>query len=128
MVIDLPRVRRALSALDQIAAEHPELRQGSGRWADHLEELDRMTKPAKNRMQAYRARLRERGWRQVAMFLNPEALARLDQLRQQHPDSSIGELVSAALVLEQRDVDQVINPTADYQRDGPVESPLTPPA
>ncbi len=98
-VVDLPRVRRALSALDKIALDHPDLCQGGGgRWSENLEELDRITQPTKNRMQAYRARMRERGWRQVAMFLSPDAYACLGQLRDQYPDKAIGELVSDALL------------------------------
>ena len=125
--IDLLRIRRALARWDQIAVDHPEYCQGQGQW-DEPEVKKIMGTPINERMKAYRARLRERGWRQVAMYLSPEALARLDQLREQHPAQSIGELVSAALVADQRSVDRVIHPTADYQRENPVEErPHDPP-
>ena len=43
-VVDMGRVRKALSELDRLAAEHPELCSPSGpRWADNLDELDKLT-------------------------------------------------------------------------------------
>ena len=95
--IDLLRIRRALARLDQIAVDHPEYCQGQGQWDEH-EVKKIMGTPINERMKAYRARLRERGWRQVAMYLSPEAVAQMEALRQQHPDQSVGELVSNALV------------------------------
>ena len=95
--IDLPRIRRALANLDRISAEHPEYCQHQGQW-DETEVKKLMGTPVNERMKNYRARLRERGWRQVAMYLSPEAVAQIEALRQQHPDQSVGELVSNALV------------------------------
>ncbi len=96
-IVDLPRYRRACAALDQLVSDHPELRQGGGRWSDNLEELDSMTKPMNARMQAYRDRLRDRGMKQVAMLLSPADTKRLDSLREKYPDMTIGEIVGAAL-------------------------------
>ena len=95
--IDLPRIRRALANLDRIAAEHPEYCQGQGQW-DETEVKKIMGTPVNERMKNYRARLRERGWKQVAMYLSPEAVAQIEALRQQHPDQSVGELVSNILM------------------------------
>jgi len=97
--IDLPRIRRALANLDRIAAEHPEYCQGQGQWDEH-EVKKLMGTPVNERMKAYRARMRERGWKQVAMYLSPEALEQLDQLKEQYPDSSVGEIMSALLIEE----------------------------
>ena len=105
-VVDLPRYRRACAALDQLVADHPELCQGGGRWSDNLEELDRMTTPVNERMQAYRERLRDRGHKQVAMFLSESATVRLDELRKQFPDITIGEIVGVALT--NPDLDRLI--------------------
>ena len=96
--IDLPRIRRALGNLDRIAAEHPEYCQHQGQWDESEVEKIVMGTPVNERMKAYRARLRERGWRQVAMYLSPDAVAQIEALRQQHPDQSVGELVSNILV------------------------------
>ena len=96
--IDLPRIRRALARLDQIAAEHPEYCQGEGRWDETEVERIIMGTPVNERMKAYRSRLRERGHKQVSMYLTAEAIAKIEELRQQHPEQSVGELVSYALV------------------------------
>lgn len=95
--MDLLRIRRALKQLDRIAAEHPDYCQHRGQWTETKVEKMLMGTPVNERMKAYRARLRERGWKQVAMYLSPDALKRLDELRQQHPEKSVGELVSAEL-------------------------------
>lgn len=94
--IDLPRIRRALANLDRIAAEHPDYCQGQGQW-NEAEVKKIMGTPTPERMKAYRARLRAQGWKQVAMFLSPEAVNRLDELRRQFPEKSTGEIVSDAL-------------------------------
>lgn len=103
--IDLDRYRRACAELDRLVIEHPELCQGHGRWSDHVEELDRMTTPVNERMTAYRERLRDRGYKQVAMFLSPSSIAVLDQLRARFPDLTLGDIVGVALAdpgLEER--------------------------
>jgi hypothetical protein len=69
-----------------------------------------MGTPVNERMKAYRARLRDRGWQQVAMYLSPEALEQLEQLKEQYPDSSVGEIVSLILVQQSR----LIDPAAHY--------------
>lgn len=94
--IDLPRIRRALANLDRIAARHPEYCQHQGEW-DEAEVKKLMGTPTTERMKAYRGRLRAQGWKQVAMFLSPEAVSRLEELRREFPEKSIGEIVSDAL-------------------------------
>lgn len=98
--VDLPRIQRALAKLDQIAANHPELCQGEAKWADNLDMLESivMGTPAKDRSAAYKARLRAKGYRQVSLFLTPEAHARLEKLVSSQPGRSVGEIVSDILV------------------------------
>jgi ElaB/YqjD/DUF883 family membrane-anchored ribosome-binding protein len=105
-IVDLPRIRRALSELDRIAAEHPEYCQHQGQWDEQEVEKLLMGTPVKERMKAYRSRLKERGHKQVSMYLTPEAVALIDELRQQHPDQSVGELVSNRLVKPGQDGEQ----------------------
>ncbi len=85
-VIDLPRAKRALAALDKLVIDHPELCQGDGpRWTDNLEELDKLTMgtPTKERTAAYRRRLREKGYRTITVNMQAEAHERLLNLSQQ---------------------------------------------
>ena len=80
-------------------AENPDRFGGEGpRWADNLEELDRLTMsaPAKQRVLEYRQRLRERGYRVQTINMPPEAHERLRRLAQQ-TNLAYGELVAVAL-------------------------------
>lgn len=97
--VDLPRIRRALSKLDRIATEHPELCQGGARWADNLDALETaiVGTPAKERSAAYKARLREKGYRQISAFLSPEAQDRLKKLITDYPNRSVGDIISDTL-------------------------------
>ena len=96
--IDLPRARRALAELDRIAAEHPELCRGGERWADNIDALERaMGTPAKIRTAAYKGRLREKGYKQISVFLSPQAQERLAKLAENAPDKSIGDIISDVL-------------------------------
>ena len=126
-VADLPRIRRARIALDKLAADNPERCQRIGRW-DEQNTREIIMTPVRERSRAYRSRMKEKGWKQTNVYLSPDAQERLKELQQQYPAQSIGELVSAALVADQRSVDRVIHPTADYQRENPVEErPHDPP-
>lgn len=100
--IDLPRIRSALSELDRIATEHPELRQCDVRLANNIDALETaiVGTPAKDRSAAYKNRLREKGYRQVSIFLSPEAQTRLKQLIADYPNRSVGDVVSSALTGE----------------------------
>ena len=98
-VVDMGRVRKALSELDRLAAEHPELCSPSGpRWADNLDELDKLTMgtPVKTRIRDYRARLRAKGYRAATVYLTAAAHERLLRLSQQ-ADLAYGDLIGLAL-------------------------------
>ena len=97
--IDLPRVQRALAVLDKLVLEHPELCSGDGpRWADNLQELDKMTMgtPVKQRMAEYRSRLRAKGYKGTTINLPTATHERLERLSQQ-AGLTYGELVTLAL-------------------------------
>jgi signal-transduction protein with cAMP-binding, CBS, and nucleotidyltransferase domain len=96
-LIDLPKIRRALSELDRIAAEHPEYCQRQGQWTENAVREIVMRTPDRLRTAKYRDRLRANGnWRLTA-HLSAEAKAALDRLRQAHPDLTINELLSGLL-------------------------------
>ena len=95
--VDLPRDRRALAELDRIAAEHPELCQGQGRWDEPEVEKIVMGTPANERVRAYRARLLEQGNTRISVFLTPDANAALTSLRTRYPDKSINDVISSVL-------------------------------
>mgnify|MGYP003376585721 CR=1 FL=1 len=95
--IDLPRIRRALSELDRIAAEHPEYCRHQGQWNETAVKEMVMGTPAKERVAAYRDRLRADGNWRLSAHLSADAKAALDQLRQSHPDLTINELLSQLL-------------------------------
>lgn len=99
-LIDLQRVHRALANLDCIAKAHPELKQGEGKWSNNLDVLESaiVGTPAKDRTAAYKARLRAKGYRQVTLFLSPDAHVQLRKLTTANPDLSVGEIVSDILI------------------------------
>ena len=95
-VIDLPRARRALAALDRIAAEHPELCQGIGQWNEHeVEKI--MATPVNERVSAYRNRLQAGGRWRLSAFITQDARESLNRLRKEYPDLTINDLVSSIL-------------------------------
>ena len=78
-VIDLPRVRRALSALDAIAAARG-LRPGAG----HFTEEDvraMLSKSVGERQRTFRERKRAAGWVRRGINLSPDAQAALAAIR-----------------------------------------------
>ena len=95
--IDLPRIRRALSELDRIAAEHPEYCQHQGQWNETAVKELVMRTPAKERVAKYRDRLRADGHWRLTAHLSADAKAALDHLRQAHPDLTINEILSGLL-------------------------------
>lgn len=109
--VDLPRVRRALSNLDKIAAEHPELCRGGGKWTEQ-EVAKIMGTPANERVKAYRARLREQGNTNISVFLTPDARTALSTLRAMHPGKSINDIVSDVLT----GTISIPNPTTEQDR------------
>ena len=111
--IDLPRIRRALSELDRIATEHPELCQGGARWVDNLDALETaiVGTPARERSAAYKSRLKEKGYRQISIFLSPAAQDRLTKLVADYPSQSVGDIISDVLT------GQIVMPSNDFQHE-----------
>ena len=99
-IIDLPRIRRALSELDRIATEHPEICQGVGQWDEKAVEkitLGRGT-PANERAVAYRQRLAAQGIKREVFFATPEAKAALVELRALNPEKTRDNILCDALI------------------------------
>ena len=97
-VIDLPRARKALAALDKIAAEHPEMCQGIGQWDEAAVEKITMGTPARDRVKAMRDRLAAQGIKREVFFATPEAQAALVELRALHPDKTRDNILCDALI------------------------------
>ena len=98
--IDLPRARRALAALDQIAADHPEIRHRGQPWSNDMSQLQEvLMTPGKERIAKYRAKQREKGLKTVNVFLTPEAQAALNKLQSERPDATMGDVISDALLI-----------------------------
>lgn len=96
--VDLPRIRRALSELDRIAAEHPEICQGIGQWTEQAVEKMTMGTPANERASAFRRRLAEKGIKREIFFATPEARDALVQLRALHPDKTRDRILCDAVL------------------------------
>ena len=99
--IDLPRVRRALAALDKIAADHPEICQGIGNWDE--ETVAKILHnpggtPAKERVAAHRRRLAEQGIKREIFFASPEAQTALAQLREIFQDKTRDQIFNDAIL------------------------------
>jgi len=54
-------------------------------------------KPARQRMKEHRARMTADGWKQIAIWLPPEAIANLDQLCQDS-DSTRQDVIAQLLI------------------------------
>jgi len=124
--VDFPRVRRALAALDRIAAEHPEICQGVGQWDESAVENIVMATPAKERVAAYRARRAAQGIKRVTFFCSPEAQEALRHLREAQPGNTVDETICAALVVAVQPPQRLtgVNPlTIPTQTPGPAASP-----
>ena len=94
-VVDLPRVRRALSALDAIAAAQG-LRPGDG----HFTEADvraMLNKSVGERQRAFRERKRAAGWVRRGINLSPDAQEALAAIRDRD-GVTVDEAVRAALL------------------------------
>ncbi len=99
--IDLPRVRRALAALDKIAADHPEICQGIGNWDEETVAKILHTPggtPAKERVAAHRRRLAEQGIKREIFFASPEAQTALAQLREMFQDKTRDQIFNDAIL------------------------------
>jgi hypothetical protein len=97
--IDLPRIHRALSELDRIAAEHPEHCHRGQPWAHDMNQLqETIMTPGKERIAKYRAKQQQKGMKAVAVYLTPEAQAALYRLQSERPDASMGDIISDALL------------------------------
>lgn len=97
-VIDLPRIRRALSELDRIAAEHPEICQGVGQWDEKAVAGIITGKPGSERQAEYRRKLALKGIKREVFFATPEAKAALVQLRALFPDKTRDAILCDALI------------------------------
>ena len=101
--VDFEAVKQSRAALAALVQQHPELRQGSGTWANNLDILeDIIMTPGKTRMAKNRAKQQEKGLKAVTVFLTPEAQQRLNALMAERPDATMGEIISEALTREAR--------------------------
>ena len=98
-VIDLPRIRRALSELDRIATEHPEICQGLGQWDEKAVAGIITGKPGNERQAEYRRKLAAQGIKREVFFATPEAQTALAELRALHPDKTRDNIFCDALLL-----------------------------
>lgn len=97
--VDFEAVRQSRAALAALAQQHPELCQGDGTWGNNLDTLeDIIMTPGKTRMAKYRARQAAKGLKTINIFLTPEAQAALNQLQAEHPDATMGDIISDALL------------------------------
>ena len=102
-IVDLEQVKRTRRELADVVKRHPELCQGKGHWSDHLDALeDMMMTPGKQRMEKYRAKQKEKGLKAVNVFLTSEAQETLAALMAEHPNLTMGEIISAALTTQDR--------------------------
>ena len=85
------RTRRALVALDKLAAAHPERCQGIGHWDETTVRKIVMGTPGKERSRAFRSRMKDRGWKQTNVYLSPDAQDRLRELQQEPKELMLGE-------------------------------------
>lgn len=95
VIVDLPRVRRALTALDAIAAAQG-LRPGAG----HFTEEDvraMLSKSVGERQRAFRERKRAAGWVRRGINLSPDTQAALAAIRARD-GVTVDEAVRAALL------------------------------
>ena len=115
-VIDLPRAKKALAALDKIAAEHPEICQGLGQWDEKAVAGIVNGKPGSERQAEYRRKLAARGIKGEIFFATPEAQTALAELRALHPDKTRDNILC----------DAVINLLAAQRAPDPM--PVVPPA
>ena len=97
-VIDLPRIRRALSELDRIAEAHPEMCQGLGQWTEQEVEKLIMGTPAKDRVKAMRERRAAQGIKREVFFATPEAQTALAELRALRPDQTRDNILCDAVI------------------------------
>ena len=68
-------------------------------WADSLDTLEEIIMtPGKTRMAKYRANQAAKGLKTINVFLTPEAQAALNRLQSERPESTMGEIISDALV------------------------------
>ncbi len=98
-VIDLSRVRRALADLAKLAEDHPEAFQPDRLrlLTDTLEEV--LMTPARDRMAAYRNRVKADGRKRITVTLSLDATKALEILRATGRYQDLNAAVSAALVV-----------------------------
>lgn len=104
-VIDLPRLRLALSALDKLAADNPDRCQGIGNWTESDAAEIVMGTPAKTRVAQYRARLRDKGYRGIYIFAPESAIEKLKVLAES-TGATYGDIIAVAL--DNPDLDRAI--------------------
>jgi hypothetical protein len=106
--IDLIRAKAGLGRLDALLEAHPELREpeAQARLTAWLAEEQRtMAQPQRRkrgdpqtraRMQRLREKRKQAGWQQYELWLDPDAVGLLEQLKQ--PGESLSDLISRALL------------------------------
>lgn len=100
-IVDLEQVKRTRIELADVVKRHPELCQGKGNWSDNLDTLEEaMMTPVKDRMAKYRAKQKEKGLKAVNVFLTPEAQETLAAIMAEHPNLTMGEIISETLTAQ----------------------------
>jgi hypothetical protein len=100
-IVDLERVKRTRIELADVVKRHPELCQGEGHWSENLNTLEAVIMATgKQRMEKYRAKQKEKGLRAVNVFLTPEAQETLAAIMAEHPNLTMGEIISEALTTQ----------------------------
>ena len=109
--VDLPAIKGSLDRLTELAKEHPDLTQGTENWSDHLDELDRLTMPAKTpkeRQKSYRDKLRAAGYRSITVWLDAGTIAAIERRlhgRESTRKENIAAVISEAMqALEQQEI------------------------
>lgn len=97
-VVDLSRVRRALADLAKLAEDHPEAFHSDRLrlLTDNLEEI--LMTPSRDRMAAYRTRVKAEGRKRITVTLSPDATKALEALQATGRYPDLNTAVSTALV------------------------------
>ncbi|SDY42869.1 hypothetical protein SAMN05421644_1655 [Allochromatium warmingii] len=98
--VDLPTVKKTLAALDRLATENPTyLNQGES-WSEHLDELEDliMATPTRERVAAYRARMKEQKSKTVLYVTVPEKIVSVVKVESEKTGQTAAEIVSAAIL------------------------------
>ena len=98
-VIDLEKIKKTRIDLADIVRRYPRLCEGSGNWANELNQLEDIVLATQNeRMAKYRNKQREKGLKPITIYINPQAQAVLDRLQYESPEATMGDLISDSLI------------------------------